>query len=77
MFSETLPRFLFGTSALRSFLRWGKDKLVVLLHKQGFVTSVSTVGRVLSSLKQRNLLIEPLTRYDRPRKRVTQRPYAR
>lgn len=64
--------------ALREqYPRWGKDKQVILLHKRGFTTSASTVGRILSSLKQRNLLIEPLTVYDRPRKRYTPRPYAR
>jgi hypothetical protein len=33
--------------------RWGKDKLAVLLRHEGWVVSVSMVGRILSSLRQR------------------------
>ena len=29
------------------FPRWGKDKLVVLLHRQGYEVSTSMVGRIL------------------------------
>ena len=37
---------------------WGKDKLVVLLKREGWHTSASTVGRILSYLKQRDMLPE-------------------
>lgn len=40
--------------------RWGKDKLVVLLLREGFSTSASTVGRILGRLKARGALKEAL-----------------
>ncbi len=40
--------------------RWGKDKLVVLLHDEGFTCSASTVGRILNRLKERGVLQEPI-----------------
>ena len=39
--------------------RWGKDKLAVLLQKEGWQVSVSMVGRILTSLKARGVLREP------------------
>ena len=39
--------------------RWGKDKLVVLLRKQGHDVSTSMVGRILARLKARGVLREP------------------
>jgi len=38
--------------------RWGKDKLVVLLHREGFDCSASMVGRILRRLKERGVLKE-------------------
>ncbi len=38
---------------------WGKDKLVVLLRRQGRKVSTSMVGRILKHLKQRGQLVEP------------------
>ncbi len=56
--------------------RWGKDKLVRLLRQQGWTASTSMVGRILTSLKARGLLVEPL-RSARPGHRPrTPRPYA-
>jgi putative transposase len=55
--------------------RWGKDKLVVLLRRDGIVLSTSMVGRILSHLKRRGQLREP-TRGVRTRQRATRRPYA-
>lgn len=47
--------------ALRQkYPRWGKDKLVVLLGREGIQISTSTVGRVLKRLKERGVLVEPL-----------------
>ncbi|HDO23394.1 MAG TPA: transposase, partial [Nitrospirae bacterium] len=55
--------------------RWGKDKLFVLLKVQGWQTSVSTVGRIVTYLKKRGELIEP-QRMAISAKRKTKRPYA-
>ena len=47
--------------ALRlQYPRWGKDKLVVLLKREGHRISTSTVGRVMKRLKDRGVLVEPL-----------------
>jgi len=35
---------------------WGKRKLAVLIRREGFVVSVSTVGRILNSLMQRGVV---------------------
>lgn len=56
--------------------RWGKDKLVVLLRRQGFTCSTSTVGRILKRLKDRGVLREPIANSISARKRQRQRPYA-
>jgi putative transposase len=40
--------------------RWGKDKLVVLLRREGIRISTSSVGRVMKRLKDRGVLVEPL-----------------
>jgi len=56
--------------------RWGKDKLVVLLQRDGYQASASTVGRMLTRLRLRRVLREP------PRGRIAahkwhrSRPYA-
>jgi len=55
--------------------RWGKDKLVVLLRREGLVVSVSMVGRILGHLKDTSQLIEPLLERRR-RKKHSPRPYA-
>lgn len=39
--------------------RFGKAKLAVLLAAEGMKLSESTIGRILASLKQRSLLMEP------------------
>jgi putative transposase len=55
--------------------RWGKDKLVVLLRKEGMAVSTSMVGRILKHLKDSGQLIEPLPERRRSKKH-TSRPYA-
>lgn len=55
--------------------RWGKDKLVVLLHDEGYAISTSMVGRILKYLKGRGVLTESL-RFVSARKRLRHRPYA-
>jgi putative transposase len=44
----------------QQYPRWGKDKLVVLLRREGIRVSTSTVGRVLKRLQARGVLVEPV-----------------
>jgi len=39
--------------------RWGKDKLAPLLRAAGWSVSTSMVGRIISRLRQRGVLVEP------------------
>ena len=56
--------------------RWGKDKLAVLLRREGWAVSVSMVGRMLTSLRQRGALRAPVV-FRVKRRRVTAgRPWA-
>jgi putative transposase len=55
--------------------RWGKDKLVVLLAREGVSASTSMVGRILKRLKETGRLIEPLPERRQSRKQPP-RPYA-
>lgn len=55
--------------------RWGKDKLVVLLRREGMQASTSMVGRILTELKRRGVLREPLPNFISVRKRQRLRPY--
>lgn len=57
--------------------RWGKDKLVILVRRQGLITSASTVGRILRRLKERGVLREPLGRAVVASKRRPERSYAK
>jgi transposase InsO family protein len=54
--------------------RWGKDKLAVLLLAEGMVISVSRVGRILSYLRGRGVIKEPM-RGIKARQRRWKRPY--
>ena len=56
--------------------RWGKDKLVILLYREGFACSASIVGRILHKLKERGVLKEPLPNHIFARKSQRQGPYA-
>lgn len=56
--------------------RWGKDKLVVLLRRDGVHLSTSMVGRILGYLVRRAVLREPAGRRISARKRPWRRPYA-
>lgn len=63
--------------ALREqYPRWGKDKLVVLLRREGWQVSTSMVGRILNDLKARRVLKEPPRSYISARRRRPPRPYA-
>jgi transposase InsO family protein len=59
-----------------TYPRWGKDKLVVLLRREGFCVSTSTVGRILTHLKGRGQLVEPQKVTISARRRRVHRPYA-
>jgi putative transposase len=56
--------------------RWGKDKLAVLLRRQGWPVSVSMVGRILTSLRQRGVLTEPRVFRVKRRRGTANRPWA-
>lgn len=56
--------------------RWGKDKLRVLLKREGWHTSASTVGRILSYLKKRGLIHDPPRKALVSARRAQKRPYA-
>src|SRR3990170_2841087 len=55
---------------------WGKEVLQVLVAREGWQTSVSTVGRILSQLKARGVLVEPPRRPVSVRQRRVRREYA-
>lgn len=55
--------------------RGGKDKLVILLRRQGWDTSASTVGHIIADLKARGQITEPVKK-GISAKRKTKRPYA-
>jgi transposase InsO family protein len=62
----------------REYPRWGKDKLVVLLRRQGLHLSTSRVGRILGELKRRGVLLEaPRTTLAGRRRKMRGRPWAR
>ena len=57
---ETPLRVIERIMALREeHPRWSRDKLAVLLEREGVKISGSTVGRVMARLKARGLLVEP------------------
>ena len=62
----------------RQYPRWGRDKLAVLLRRAGRRVSTSMVGRILTRLKQRGVLVEPprVAVSRRARKRLRHRPWA-
>lgn len=55
---------------------WGKDKLVVLLHREAWEASTSMVGRILKHLKETGQLVEPVPEHRFRRKDLPTRPYA-
>jgi putative transposase len=61
----------------RQYPRWGKDKLAVLLARQGAHLSVSMVGRILAQAKAGRRLLEPRrTGVSASRRRPRPRPWA-
>ena len=73
----TDPRLVVRLHQLRDqYPRWGKDKLVVLLRREGWAVSTSTVGRTLTRLKARGLLVEPKRKHTKHRGLLLRRPHA-
>ena len=70
------PELAQAVLELRERHGWGKDKLAILLRREGWHTSASTVGRILKHLKRRGVLREPLRNGIKTRKRSRKRPYA-
>ena len=71
------PELVAAVLRLReAYPRWGKDKLVVLLHGDGCQVSASMVGRIISRLKMRGLLREPVNNHVSAQRRGLRRPYA-
>ena len=65
-------------AARREYPRWGKDKLVVLLRRQGQQLCTSMVGRILGALKRRGVLLEaPRAVAAARRRKMRARPWAR
>ena len=60
----------------QQYPHWGKEKLVVLLRRQGWTVCSSQVGRILRRLKARGVLKEPPRSGIRIRRRPYPRPYA-
>lgn len=56
--------------------RWGKDKLAVLLRREGWRVSVSMVGRILTCLRQRGALSAPVLFRVKRRRGTAGRPWA-
>jgi transposase InsO family protein len=71
------PALAAAVRALRQqYPRWGKDKLVVLLHRAGWAVSTSMVGRILRQLRRQGALVEPRGRAISARRARPARPYA-
>jgi transposase InsO family protein len=60
----------------QTYPRWGKDKLVVLLRRDGIALSSSMVGRILTRLHRAGDLQVPARRRVSVRQRRWTRPYA-
>jgi putative transposase len=56
--------------------RWGKEKLSVLLRREGLRLSASMVGRILGYLRRSGQLVEPRRARGRARRRTWRRPHA-
>jgi putative transposase len=59
-----------------AYPRWGKDKLRVLLRREGLLLSTSMVGRILERLRATGELREPASRRVSVRRRTWRRPHA-
>lgn len=60
----------------RQYPRWGREKLRVLLAREGIGLSAKTIDRVLARLRIRGLLVDPPRLAISARRRRRARPYA-
>jgi transposase len=72
----TLAQLIAVRRVRERYPRWGKDKLAVLLRRDGIHLSVSMVGRILGRLRATGELREPIRRGMSARKRAWRRPHA-
>lgn len=78
---ETDPLVVARIKSLREkYPRWGKKKLLILLKREGLVTSEATVGRTLNRLRAKGQLNEPPVVTARlagkKRRNLSRRPHA-
>lgn len=71
------PALVLAVQRLReAHPRWGKEKLAVLLRREGVSCSASMVGRILADLLRRGDLHEPVLARISAKKRLQRRPHA-
>lgn len=70
------PELAQAVQDLREEYGWDKVKLAHRLNQEGWQTSASTVGRILTRLKARGVLREPLSNGIQHHRRRVKRPYA-
>jgi transposase InsO family protein len=74
---ETPPEVVERIRELREiYPRWGKEKIAVFLKREGSQVSVSTVGRTIRRLKDREILKEPPPNFISSKKRYVTRQWA-
>lgn len=56
--------------------RWGKEKIAIMVRRQGWQVSTSMAGRILTDLRRRGVLRLPLRLSLSKRKRAAPRPHA-
>ena len=59
-----------------TYPRWGKEKLKVLLKREGYFVSSSTVGRTIARLRARGILKEPRVTFISAKKKFLKRQWA-
>ena len=74
--SWTLAQLVAVRRLRQQYPRWGKDKLAVLLRREGLALSVSMVGRILERLRATGELREPRRRRIGTRHPGWRRPHA-
>ncbi|OLC80312.1 MAG: hypothetical protein AUI96_04410 [Nitrospirae bacterium 13_1_40CM_3_62_11] len=74
---QTPPALVSRLHQLRDqYPRWGREKLRVLLAREGMRVSAKTIDRVLARLRQRGQLVEAVRAAISAHKRARARPYA-
>lgn len=74
---QTPPALVERIRTLREqYPRWGREKLRVLLAREGIHRSAKTIDRILARLRARGRLVEPPLRAMSARRRPHPRPYA-